>query len=404
MNHPTSNDSSKNDRNTSSTSFGSPFVPGIPLEYNQKIYGRDDAIRYIVDNLTRYKNINIVGKRRMGKSSLLNHLIGNHENHLLQPQSRQRLVMVRVDLQASITSEQQFYGKALRDLMLHLPSQNRSLRNSLVTMQNQLNLNQAATGVDFEKVLTEIKERSNSRLRPVLLVDEFEEVFNESRKAGFPFPEFYNSLRSQLTAQRLALVIFSRLELIEYFKQKNLTSDFPNYFLTFELKELTPTAADELLLQESDHQLDIHEAQQARQWAGLHPCALQCAGEALYQAKAGNFTIQQAKKQYRRYVKSVCYSDPSRMRILSRRGLWIIVKRSRIFVPMLLLTVTGSLVLLKKWEWLRWIYVELPSKINENLVPFSALAILLLLILGKISWKELLDKLAGFYKGKDKDQ
>jgi len=52
-------------------SSGSPFSPGIPLEAHQPIFGREEALRFAGGELARYRSVNIIGERRMGKTSLL---------------------------------------------------------------------------------------------------------------------------------------------------------------------------------------------------------------------------------------------------------------------------------------------------------------------------------------------
>lgn len=44
----------------------SPFVVGRPLRANEPIFGREDALRFIADQLVHYSSINIVGDRDAG--------------------------------------------------------------------------------------------------------------------------------------------------------------------------------------------------------------------------------------------------------------------------------------------------------------------------------------------------
>jgi hypothetical protein len=48
-----------------------------------------------------------------------------------------------------------------------------------------------ATAIEFENVLKSLKEAESGRVRPVFLIDEFERVFEQHLRAGFPFPDFY---------------------------------------------------------------------------------------------------------------------------------------------------------------------------------------------------------------------
>ena len=54
---------------------GSPFVVGRPLRASEPIFGRQAAFRFVAGELAKFSSANIVGERRMGKTSLLNHLL-----------------------------------------------------------------------------------------------------------------------------------------------------------------------------------------------------------------------------------------------------------------------------------------------------------------------------------------
>src|SRR5262249_1625026 len=88
MSNPSANTQSK----------GSPFSPGIPLEAHRPIFGREDAFRFISGELKRFKSVNLIGERRMGKTSLLKHLLGNQDKYL-QPHTQQPPpVLIHVDV------------------------------------------------------------------------------------------------------------------------------------------------------------------------------------------------------------------------------------------------------------------------------------------------------------------
>jgi hypothetical protein len=108
---------------TLSATSGSPFSPGIALEAHQPIFGREEVFRFIAGELMRFKSVNLIGERRMGKTSLLNHLIGNQERYLKPSANQPQPILVRVDLQENISNAEQFYGKALRSLLENLSTQ-----------------------------------------------------------------------------------------------------------------------------------------------------------------------------------------------------------------------------------------------------------------------------------------
>jgi uncharacterized protein len=377
-------------------SIGSPFSPGIPLEAHQPIFGREDAFRFITDELVRFKSVNLIGERRMGKTSLLKHLIGNQDKHLKPSTHQPPLVLVHIDLQDNISKAEQLYGKALRGLMEALSARSAHHAEALDSWLKRLHANPEATAIEFENVLKSLKEAGNNRVRPVLLIDEFERVFEPHLRAGFPFPDFYDGLRAQITANRIAIVIFTRQKLLSYFTQQSLTSTFPSYFQPFVLRELEKEAADNLLLrQPSDHPLTTEQARQARDWAGLHPCRLQCAGAAWYQANSGGKSARWARERYQEIVESLGFINPSYLPITSTRGLTHRLKQPRFWIPISVLVMLSALAWFQKMQWL----TGLLSWCKENWGATVLILLMLLILVGKVNGaqvvKVIFDKVTG---------
>ena len=278
----------------------SPFVGGRPLRAEEPIFGREEVFAVIHSQLAKLGSVNVVGERRMGKTSVLSHLLGNpqHQPPLGQPP----LIVVRVDLQNDITEAAQFYGLALREILQGLPTVQPWKEAALLL--RRLREEPRASSGEFNQFLSALKVRGLAR--PVLLVDEFEQLLDPKLAAGFPFPFFFDGLRSQITADRLALVVASRLTLAQHFQQHpaGMTSNFPSYLPPVFLRELDMAAADSLLLQ--NDLLNVNEIHQAKQWAGLHPCRLQCAGQAWFEAKRHQHDTAWAKRRYHELKDQAC--------------------------------------------------------------------------------------------------
>jgi len=267
----------------------SPFIVGRPLRASEPMFGRKAALRFIAGKLAKFSSINIVGERRMGKTSLINHLMGHQDEYLIPQPDQPPLVLACLDLQAGVSSEGRFHGMALRALLDHLPASLGAEAGSFQEWRERLHARPEAGYDEFEGVLRRLRDPIGVCVRPVLIVDEFERLLDPSAQEGFPFPGFFNGLRALLTAELLAMVVFSRRSLSDYFRDParsiGLTSPFPTYFTPFSLSPLDDAAADALLLQPSDHPLTPQEAAEAQRWAGGHPCHLQAAGQAWYEAK-----------------------------------------------------------------------------------------------------------------------
>jgi hypothetical protein len=273
-----------------SKSLGSPFVVGRPLWGNEPIFGRDQAFKFIGAQLAKHSSVNLVGERRMGKTSLFHHLLAHQSKYLAQS-SNEGLVLVHIDLQGGVNSASRFYGTAMRELLLHPASDGSLKERERQSLTKRLKRKPEADYDDLESLLRHFFGGCPA-LRPVIILDEFEVMLEST--SSFAYPTFYNGLRSLIGKKLLAMVIGSRLQLVEYFRNPalpgSLTSNFPNYFVEFELDRLNERAAADLLYQESDHPLIRREVREASDWAMGHPCHLQIVGESYYEAKAERYS------------------------------------------------------------------------------------------------------------------
>lgn len=273
----------------------SPFIVGRPVRAEEPIFGRADAFQFIAGELIKGSSVNIVGERRMGKTSLLNHL----KHHL--PHTTQLLVLARLDLQGEISNASRFYGTALRELLDDLLRSQLVVEQELAALHQRLQRTPEASYDDFHYVLRQLHS-VGSGINPVLVLDEFERLLEPVTSDAFPYPNFFNGLRALITEELLVLIVASRSPLATYFSNSSqpnsLTSTFPNYLIPFTLQPLERDAADALLLQ--NNILTLSEATEAWNWAGGHPCHLQVAGKAYYEGKTSDDDYSLAQVRTRR--------------------------------------------------------------------------------------------------------
>jgi hypothetical protein len=281
---------------------GSPFVVGRPLRAEEPIFGREAAFQFVAGELAKFSSTNIVSGRRMGKTSLLNHVAGRPDNYLIPQTDQPPLVLACLDLQAGISSAARFYATALRELLDHLPPSRSAEARGFQDWQERLHARPEVDYDEFESMLRKLRDSRGICVRPVIIVDEFELLLEERAKEGFPFPDFFNGVRALITKELLAMVVASRCHLADYFRDParpdSLTSTFPSYFTPFTLLPLDDAAADALLLQPSDRTLTLGEVAEAKRWAEGHPCHLQVAGQAWYEAKAAGRTGKWARRRF----------------------------------------------------------------------------------------------------------
>ncbi len=255
---------------------GAPFVVGKPLAPSDPIFGRAEALRLIGSALVSNSPVNVVAERRMGKTSLLRHVLVNYARYLPQ-QPAPPVQLVWIDLQA-VPDAPRFYYRAARALLERRAEPAWADWHARLTRQPTLEYE------ELEQLLRTLAPVA----RPVLLVDEFECLLEPQAAHGFPFPHFFNGLRALMTADLLSMVVASRLALpeLEAAHPSRQSSTFASYFQTYRLPLLDTAAADALLTQPSPHPLTPQQVAEARAWASGHPCLLQAAGAAAYAAHA----------------------------------------------------------------------------------------------------------------------
>jgi hypothetical protein len=241
-------------------------------------------------------------------------------------------VLARLDLQAGVTNEARFFGTGLRELLDHLPPSRSSEALAFESLRARLYATPEANYDQFQRALRQLRDPRGICVRPVLIVDEFERLLDPEAAEGFPFPGFFDGVRALITADLLAMIVASRRPLAEYFRDParpdSLTSTFPSYFTPITLRPLDEQAADALLLQPSDHRLTVQETAQAKRWAGGHPCHLQVAGQACYEAQAGGHAPTWARKRFDELESQSCMTGQVAGKESRLGRLWRVLPRA----------------------------------------------------------------------------
>lgn len=263
-----------------------PVVVGRPLLAEEPLHGREKLLAKILTHLRRFRPVNLVSEQRMGRTSLLNHLLAHAETRL--EDNAFRPLPVYIDLQASGFDVRRFYGTVLRELLSKIavtqPQRWAKLRSRLSTKP-------VASFDELLAVLEKIK-KGGQNFHPIILVDEFEVLLAPS--AGPDLPIFFDRLRALMSARLLTMIVASVRPLAEYQDSKVLfnqsTSPFTNIFTTMRLTPLNEAAAKEMLRHVSASQLTESEINEAIKWAGGHPCLLQAAAAAQHEAKLNGYS------------------------------------------------------------------------------------------------------------------
>ena len=287
----------------------SPFVVGRPLQANELIFGRESQLRFIGEKVARGSSVSLIGERRMGKASVLNHFQG-HLGTYCRVASGPPIALARLDLKSGIDTASRFYGLAMRQWLALIAPDDLVANTRLASLKKELAARPDLKLDDFDAALDQLRADASVARRPVLLVANFEHLLGERIRSGFPAPDFFDNLHALQTAGKLVLVVASRQRLSEYFKDPKtggMTSTFPGGFEPIALTPLSTEEADELLAQSSDYALLAEDFALARQWAGGSPCRLQAAGQALYERWSQRRASDWAHTRYREIASVSCF-------------------------------------------------------------------------------------------------
>lgn len=268
----------------------SPFIAGPMITDPRFFVGRKEELRTLAGRMSGAQpvSVNVIGERRMGKSSLLYHFFRTWEQRVDNPK---RFVVVYLDLQAKTPSDEAAFYQALGRALAQQPAIQRveSLRRNLLAPPR--------TYQDFTALL---EQCSDQVLLPVFCLDEFEVLL----KNGEQFTDsFFDQLRGCMNVSHLMFILSSRRPLDVYAKKQNLTSAFFNLGHVMELEEFTEEEADELVGlpmpgRENFPALKANDQKLARQWGGRHPYLLQLAANALVEARQFRRKTVWAKRRF----------------------------------------------------------------------------------------------------------
>jgi uncharacterized protein len=299
-----------------------PFFAGGMLTDSKFFVGREQEIGSVIRCMTgdQPRSVNIVGKKNIGRSSLLWHICHNYEARVLaygrQPQE---FVVVRLSLkEIEEWGVARFYQEMAGCLW-------KQVRDRLGLCEPLLQENMGYSG--FRSALDKWKQQG---VLPVICLDDFDTMLKHRQEFD---NDFYDNLRSIVDDGLLMLVIASRKPLRQQKREYRYTSGFFNLFQLDRLGEFSPGEAAMVLnfpigqsakpgLAPSPKSwkarivgkfagqkppepalslsaiLNAEQQKVASQWAGNQPYLLQLAGKCLFEAKQLGQSEAWAKKKF----------------------------------------------------------------------------------------------------------
>jgi len=269
-----------------------PFFYGGRITNPANFIGRTKELQTIFSALEtahsgQLQHVQVVGPRRIGKSSLLYHITQIYKQRLTQAE-KYRFVYVDLD-----------------DARCH------TLEGLLKFILSQLNISAKPTLAKFQEALVELNRTQG--IYPVICLDEFEHLTR--RKDQFP-NEVFEVWRSLASGSELAFITSSQTSLGKLIQQGNLTSTFHNIFTYLELGNFTEAEARMLLARNTDRPFTEDEIKKTFKLAGYQPAYVQIAAQLLYGAKADQ-TVNwiELKAQYEKRLKNTNPIEPVQSKV-----------------------------------------------------------------------------------------
>jgi Novel STAND NTPase 2 len=270
---------------------GHPFTYGNPISDPRRFFGRAREVEQIFGRLRNeeFESSSVVGERRIGKTSLLNHLAdpGVRAAHGLETE---RYTFVYVDLQMvdDVMGPEQLWRRLLA--LMRRRCTDHQITELLAALERSGRLDT----FDLDELFQEVDDKGQ---HVVFLLDEFERV---TENANFG-PDFYYGLRSLIIRHKVALVTSSRLELIELCHSEAVkSSPFFNIFANINLRMFSDADWQFMVsrsLSGTAVRFSELEKSQVLELAGLHPYFLQAACCILYDSYQMGFD-EAARKDF----------------------------------------------------------------------------------------------------------
>jgi hypothetical protein len=275
-----------------------PFVAGQKITDPRLFVGRTEELDAITSRMTGEQpvSINVVGRRRIGKSSLLYHLFQTYQQRVPEPS---RYIVIYLSLQdVRCQWEDDFYQAVAQQLWYNLTVQ----RNPALLEPLKV---QPFNRLAFGAAMGQYKRQG---VMPVLCLDEVGPLFR--------YPDefdngFFDNLRSLMESRVLMLVVVSHRRLEFYQRRHKLTSAFFKLWQVLTLGELTENEAKALVclpastVEGATPALTMQEQSLVRQWGGRHPYLLQLAATLLYQARQSGGDTRWAKVEFEKEARRV---------------------------------------------------------------------------------------------------
>jgi hypothetical protein len=255
-----------------------PFTFGNPIKDPERFYGRKNEIRQIINRLasSAHESTSIIGERRIGKTSLLNHL-SNPAVAAGLGLTPEHFCLVYVDFQGlTDITPRRFWQRVLNKMARSVCDE--SLKPAIQELSKQ-------EGFDLFDLEDIFQTALDSGYTTVLFMDEFEYV---TQNPNFK-SDFFGGLRALAIHSGVALIPSTRRELVDLCHSDEIKgSPFFNIFANVVLRPLSQAEVDELIngyTHDTPFAFTAEDSAIIHNLGGGYPFFVQAAGHYLVEAK-----------------------------------------------------------------------------------------------------------------------
>jgi AAA+ ATPase superfamily predicted ATPase len=278
----------------------SPFFAGSMIDDPRQFVGREVELDAITKGMIASSaiSINVVGEKRIGKSSLLYNFFQTWEKRIQrQGKDISKYVVVYLSLEEIDCQTKNSFYQAVADALLSYVSNSKPFLSSPFKVK-------PFTGPAFAAAMKTWKE---NKVLPVICLDGFETLLKSAHEFD---DEFYDNLRYLIDIGALMLVIASSQSLEAYGRQYKFSSSFFNLGNVLPLREFTTDDAIKLVrlpastTKNTSAALSEEAQKYALQWGKRHPYQLQLAATCIWEARQQKNTLNWAKELFEKRLRN----------------------------------------------------------------------------------------------------
>ena len=231
---------------------------GCPVYNPEDFFGREENIRSIYHQILTLNSISLFGERKIGKTSLLSHLV--HLQTLVKYNIPKDFLMVYLDMSSfTFSKSSDVFRKFLECISEKVTGKFKEEISNLLEEKN----------IYFGKFEEIIKKIKNNNQNIILFLDEFEEILKIKES------DIFSRMRYLAIEYDVVFVISTAPDLESLFQEKRfLGSPFLNIFANYPLRGLDGNASRELITAYFNHknqQIDSSVIETIIKFCGTNP-------------------------------------------------------------------------------------------------------------------------------------